>query len=139
MAFSLISSYSGWFLILPVPAFAFYYLGYVAGVLIGEDRDKKVIEYCICFHILVNQVSHLFSENAHVFSHLPFIIDVFIEALLFAVDVPGQVQLYLAVLQGQLIITIDAMLLCIYVTAAYISVLVIFKKQNSLNLPQFSK
>lgn len=139
MAFNLISSYSGWFLILPVPAFAFYYLGYVAGVLVGEDWDKKVIEYPSCFHILGKQVSHFFSENAHIFSHLPFIIDVFIEALLFAIDVPDQVQLYLAVPQGQLIITIAAVLFCIYVTVAYISVLVIFKKQNSQNLPQFSK
>lgn len=106
MVFNLILSYSGGFFNLSVPAFAFYDLGCVAGALVGEDRAKNVIEYPSCFHILGNRVSHFFPENACIFSHLPFIIDVLIEALLFALDVPGQVQLYLAALQGQLITTI---------------------------------
>jgi len=43
MVLNLSFSYSGWFSILPVPAFAFCNLGGVAGALTGEDRGKNLM------------------------------------------------------------------------------------------------
>lgn len=57
MVSNLIFSYSQWFYILLVPAFAFYNSANVAGGLASEDWGKKVIKYFGLLHVPGNQVS----------------------------------------------------------------------------------
>jgi len=63
----------------------------VAGALVSEDLDKKVVEYLSFLHILGNQVSRFLPESAHIVPSLPFITDIPIESFLVALDVPGQI------------------------------------------------
>ena len=91
MVSNLIFFCSGWFFILPVPAFAICDLGGVAGALAGEDWRKKFFEHLRLLHILGNQVSYFLPERAHIFPSLPFVTDVPTEAFFVALDVPGQI------------------------------------------------
>ena len=84
MVSDLIFSYTGWFFILPVPAFAFCDLDGVAGALANEHWGKKVIEYLSILHTPGNQVSCLLLERAHIFPSLPFITSVPVEAFFLA-------------------------------------------------------
>jgi len=67
MVSNLIFSYSGKLFILPVPAFAFYDLGGMAGALASEDWDNEVFEHLSRLHMPGNQVSRFLPERARIF------------------------------------------------------------------------
>lgn len=92
MVSELIVSYSRWFFILPIPTFAFCNSGSGVGTPVGERQGKKVVDCLNLLYILGGHVSHFLPERVHIFPSVLFITEVPTEALLVALNIPGQAK-----------------------------------------------